>query len=127
MDEVLSKLSRTHTSLTSHTSPLILHTGGLSSKLLLLSCALVPPTSMANPVLEAGGFALLYLPAAHLLLNHVTSEEIKAQVLYSAAVAVFAFLTTLVTVPAVAPYFSRKGLKGRDMGRRGTQDEAKEM
>ncbi len=82
---------------------------------------------MSPTVLEAGAWGLLALPAASLLLTRVASEEARGLVLYSAAVAVLAFLTTLVTVPAVAPYFSRKGLKGRDMGRRGTADESKEM
>jgi hypothetical protein len=75
---------------------------------------------------EAGGLVLLFAPALY-LFSQIPSEEAKSAIVYALGTAVLAFAVTLVTIPAVAEYFSRKGLKGRDMGRRGTPDEQKEM
>jgi hypothetical protein len=79
-----------------------------------------------SSILTAGAAAAALSPAAY-YLSRIASPDVRRDVLYAAAVAAAAFVTTVVTVPAVAPYFSRKGLKGKDMGRRGTPDEHKEM
>ncbi len=76
--------------------------------------------------LEVGGFAALLLPAAY-LYTRVGDAGVQAQLLFCAAVAVCAFFTTATVVPNMAAYFSRKGLKGRDLGRRGTPQADVEM
>jgi hypothetical protein len=81
---------------------------------------------MAPSAWELAGLAATCAPAVF-YFSRIQSAEVQSQVLYSCAVAVLAFATTYVTIPRVSEYFSRKGLKGRDMGRRGTKDEAKEM
>ncbi len=72
--------------------------------------------------------ALLFgaAPAVY-FFTKIQDEGVQRSLLYAVAVGIAAFATTVVTIPAVAGYFSRKGLKGRDMGRRGTADENKEM
>jgi hypothetical protein len=77
-------------------------------------------------LLELAGFGLVVLPAAT-FYSQIKSDETRNTIAYSCGISLLAFVTTLVLVPIMAPYFSRKGLKGKDMGRRGTPDEAKEM
>lgn len=77
--------------------------------------------------IEISGLVALAAPASYLLFTSDIATDLKSQLLFSAAVSICAFATTVVAVPALAEYFSRKGLKGRDLGRRGTPQEKDEM
>ena len=80
---------------------------------------------MVGRALEAAGLALLALPALALALHVHPSAH--AQLLAAAGFAVVAYIATSVLVPHFSWYLERRGLKGKDMGRRGTPDEHKEM
>jgi UDP-N-acetylglucosamine--dolichyl-phosphate N-acetylglucosaminephosphotransferase len=58
---------------------------------------------------------------------HIADTNIQKQLLFSLASSVCCFLVTKWLVPNIAQYLSRKGLKGRDMGRRGTPSETTEI
>ena len=75
--------------------------------------------------LEPAFFALLCAPAAY---YWTTVRAAAQQQLASAALsALLAFASTYYLIPALGPRFLARNLKGRDMGRRGTPDEALEM
>jgi hypothetical protein len=74
---------------------------------------------------EASFFLLLSLPAAH--FYSLIEAPVRRQLSYAAGFALLAFFATCWLVPIISAYLMRRGLKGRDMGRRGTRDEAKEM
>ena len=74
---------------------------------------------------EASFFLLLSLPAAH--FYSLIEAPVRRQLSYAAGFALLAFFATCWLVPIISAYLMRRGLKGRDMGRRGTRDVAKEM
>ena len=57
------------------------------------------------------------------------SYEVKEPVTYSHpfAASIFCFLVTAVVIPNASTYFLKRGLKGKDLGKRGTPLEDKEM
>lgn len=75
---------------------------------------------------ELAALGVIFAPAIT-LTNSIVSIETRESIYYSIVVGCFAFLTSYMIIPSVSEYFSRKGLKGKDMGRRGTPDESKEM
>jgi len=75
---------------------------------------------------ELTALGLIFLPAIT-LTNSLVSIDTKNSIYYSVLVGCLAFFCSYMIIPTVSEYFSRKGLKGKDMGRRGTPDENKEM
>ena len=77
-------------------------------------------------LLEILALCALLAPALY-LFSLISSASVSASLLAAAASSLVAFALTLWLVPMFAVYLARKGLKGRDMGRRGTPREAEEM
>lgn len=75
---------------------------------------------------ETLGLLILLLPTLFLFFR-IESEVVKAKLVNAALVSLASFLTTVLLVPAAAPSFAVKGLKGRDLGRRGTAKELDEV
>ena len=75
---------------------------------------------------EALALSGLLAPALY-LFSLISSADVRSSLLAAAASSVVAFALTLWLVPLFAAYLARRGLKGRDMGRRGTPKEAEEM
>ena len=75
---------------------------------------------------EIGSLLAVCVPSA-LLWRSIHDEAVRGLLAVAGGFAFLSFLATLCLVPLFAPYLSRRGLKGRDMGRRGTPQEAVEM
>jgi len=80
---------------------------------------------MGLTLLEVGALLGCAAPAAYFASR--ASAPVAAELARSAGLALLALAATHVGVPAAAAYLLRRGLKGRDMGRRGTPAEAVEM
>ena len=78
-----------------------------------------------HPWLEPAFFLILCLPAAYYwtTVQPAQQQQLTLALLFSLA----AFASTYYLIPALGPRFLARNLKGRDMGRRGTPDEALEM
>lgn len=76
--------------------------------------------------LEPTFFAVLCLPAAY-LWSCIQSATLRSQVSHAALFGAVAFASVYYLIPALAPRFLGRNLKGKDMGRRGTKDEHVEM
>ena len=85
-------------------------------------------SALAEPLATSESLAvsLLLAPVAFVAAQ-VAEPRARAALAHAALVSALAFAATLLLVPAVAPAFARKGLKGRDLGRRGTAREALEV
>lgn len=68
---------------------------------------------------ELLGVAALLLPAAWLASN-IALDGVRQELFFAAAAAVACFLTTLAVIPATSSYFLKRGLKGIDLGKKGT-------
>ncbi len=77
-------------------------------------------------MMEAAALLACSAPAA-LFGSRIVDASVHAALLRACVAAVCCFLVTLVVIPNTAEYLARKGLKGRDMGRRGTPAEAVEV
>jgi UDP-N-acetylglucosamine--dolichyl-phosphate N-acetylglucosaminephosphotransferase len=75
---------------------------------------------------ETLGLIILLIPSLFLFFQ-IDSIELRAKLINAALVSLASFLTTVLLVPAAAPSFAIKGLKGRDLGRRGTAKELDEV
>lgn len=75
---------------------------------------------------ETTGLLILLLPTLFLFFR-IESEDVKSKLVNAALVSLASFVTTVLLVPAAAPSFAVKGLKGRDLGRRGTARELDEV
>ena len=71
-------------------------------------------------------FLTCCLPAVY-YYTQISSPDVQAQLLRAAAFSALAFASTLWLIPIISSFLWRRGLKGRDMGRRGTPQEAVEM
>lgn len=80
---------------------------------------------MGLTVLEAGALLGCAAPAAYFASR--ASAPVAAVLARSAALSLLALGATHYGVPTAAAYLARRGIKGRDMGRRGTPAEAVEM
>ena len=76
-------------------------------------------------LLETAFFAALCVPAAFLILQ--VPDSARTSLLYAAGFSALAFVATSVLVPHFSWFLEKRGLKGKDMGRRGTPDEHREM
>jgi hypothetical protein len=74
---------------------------------------------------EAFAFFLLAGPAAY-YFTHVEGS-VQRQLAHAAGFSLLAFFATVWLIPIISNYLLRRGLKGRDMGRRGTPQEAVEV
>jgi hypothetical protein len=77
-------------------------------------------------ILEASFFALISLPAVY-FYTRIDSIEIRGAISTAVAFSFLAFAATYRLVPMFSWYLARRGLKGKDMGRRGTPQENEEM
>lgn len=76
--------------------------------------------------LEAAALAVVAVPAGYLYTT-IESAAVRGQLAAAAGVSFVAFLATLWLVPLFGRYLARRGLRGKDMGRRGTPKEHEEM
>jgi hypothetical protein len=76
---------------------------------------------------ETAAFVALSYPAFYFYSHIAETEPAARQLTLAAGLSLLAFLATLWLVPIISRYLTRRGLKGRDMGRRGTPDESKEV
>ena len=76
--------------------------------------------------LEALFCVACVVPAAY-LYAHIADGAVRTQLAVTAGYSVLAYFATVWLVSVFSSYLSRRGLKGRDMGRRGTPLEHVEM
>lgn len=77
-------------------------------------------------ILEAVLFFTALAPATY-FASQIQDSNIRRQLAFAAGVSVCTFLVTKWLLPNVATYLLRRGLKGKDMGRRGTPREHEEI
>ena len=76
--------------------------------------------------LERAFFLVISLPALY-YYSRIEKDEIRVSIATAAAFSFLAFAATHTLVPLFSWYLARRGLKGRDMGRRGTPLENVEL
>ena len=77
-------------------------------------------------LLEASFFATIALPAVY-YFTRIENHEIQSAIASAVAFSFLAFAATYKLVPMFSWYLARRGLKGKDYGRRGTPQENEEM
>jgi hypothetical protein len=77
-------------------------------------------------LLEASFFATIALPAIY-YFTRIENHEIQSAIASAVAFSFLAFAATYKLVPMFSWYLARRGLKGKDYGRRGTPQENEEM
>jgi UDP-N-acetylglucosamine--dolichyl-phosphate N-acetylglucosaminephosphotransferase len=68
---------------------------------------------------ELFGFILVSLPAIY-LYSTITDLAVLSKIHFSLIVSIGCGIVTLIAIPRASHYLLRKGLKGKDMGKRGT-------
>lgn len=76
--------------------------------------------------LRALSWGTLALPLIY-LFGRISDASIRYVLQWSALVALVAYLASDVLIPKLQDYLLKRGLKGKDMGRKGTKDEDKDM
>lgn len=72
-------------------------------------------------------FAVIPLLPSLICVFFIGNFHIVAEIFFSASLSIVAFITTSILVPIIAEYTLKRGLSGKDLGKKGTKSESDDI